>query len=70
MSRERAVAIGQTLGVLILMSLGTVLTKKSLHDVSPLTFVSFSIAAGVGTLNFYTFVVRRDGPQSSTRASP
>lgn len=60
MSRERAVAIGQTLGVLILMSLGTVLTKRSLHDVPPLTFASLSIAAGIGTLGFYTFVVRRE----------
>lgn len=60
MSRERAVAIAQTLGVLILMSLGTVLTKKSLHDVAPLTFVSLSVATGMIALNFFTFVIRRE----------
>ncbi|MGC4105831.1 MAG: DMT family transporter [Thermomicrobiales bacterium] len=58
MSRDRAIAIAQTLGILILMSLGTVITKLALGDVKPLTFVAFSILIAMTTLGWYTFVYR------------
>lgn len=60
MNRSRAIAVAQTVGILILMSLGTVLTKDSLGSMSPLTFVSLVIFTGMVALSFYTFVVRRE----------
>lgn len=60
MSRERAIAIAQTLSILILMSLGVVLTKIALSEVRPMTFTWLTVAIAMGVLSFYTFVVRRE----------
>jgi drug/metabolite transporter (DMT)-like permease len=60
MSRERIIAIGQTLGILFLMSLGTVLMKLSLSDVSPWTFAAISVLIGMIVLTVYTFIIRRE----------
>jgi drug/metabolite transporter (DMT)-like permease len=54
----RMIAIGQALGVLILLSLGTVLMKMALFEVHPLTFGWVSVAIGMILLSFYTFVLR------------
>jgi O-acetylserine/cysteine efflux transporter len=56
----RAIAIVQTLSIMILMSLGHVLTKLALNDVSPLTLAWLSVAVGMLFLGFYTFVIRRE----------
>jgi O-acetylserine/cysteine efflux transporter len=45
---------------MILMSLGHVLTKLALNDVSPLTLAWLSVAVGMLFLSFYTFVIRRE----------
>lgn len=58
MERERAVAIGQCISILILMSLGTVLTKMSLGNVEPLTFVGVSVLIGMIAMSIYTFIIR------------
>lgn len=60
MTRERATAITQTVTILIFMSLGTVITKLALEDVSPLTFTWISIVIGSVVLITYTFVFRRE----------
>ena len=54
------IAIGQTLGILILMSLGTVMMKLALGDVSPWTFAAVTVLIGMITLTLYTFVIRRE----------
>lgn len=58
MEKARVVAIVQTLSILILMSLGTVITKMALDNVAPLTFVWVSVAIGMLVLSIYTFVIR------------
>jgi drug/metabolite transporter (DMT)-like permease len=60
MARERAIAIAQTLTILVLLSLGTVLTKMALSDVAPLTLAWLSVAIGMIVLSVYTFVIRRE----------
>jgi probable blue pigment (indigoidine) exporter len=60
MQNDRIIAIFQTTGILILMSLGTVLTKLALVDVAPFTFAWLSVAVGMGALSFYTFVIRKE----------
>jgi len=60
MGRDRATAIFQTLAVLVLMSLGTVLMKLSLKNVSPYTFTALSILIGAIVMSVYTFVIRRE----------
>lgn len=60
MGRARAVAVGQTLGVLMLMSLGMVLMKFALSDISPYTFTALTVLVGMITMSVYTFVVRRE----------
>lgn len=57
MSRK-VIAILQTLSILFLMSLGTVLTKRTLVDVQPFTFAWMSIFIGLITLTAYTFVIK------------
>lgn len=54
----RAVAITQTLGILIVMSFGNVLMKLALSDVSPLTMTWLPVALGMATMSLYTFVIR------------
>ncbi len=58
MPRERIIAIAQTLTILIFMSLGTVLIKLALSNVSPWTFVALTLLIGMITLSIYTFVIR------------
>jgi O-acetylserine/cysteine efflux transporter len=60
MTRERAIAISQTVTILVFMSLGTVLTKLTLSDVSPLTFTWVSLFIGGLFLITYTFIIRKE----------
>lgn len=60
MTNGRLIAILQTLTILILMSLGTVLTKRSLSNVAPFTFTWMSVAIGLVSLTIYTFVIRKE----------
>lgn len=64
----RTIAIIQTLSVLILMSLGTVLIKLALSDMSAFTLAWVSVAVAMVALAFYTFVIRRERiPSGLTR---
>lgn len=58
MTRERVIAIAQTLTVLIFMSLGTVMMKLALSDISPWTFAALSVFIGLAAMTIYTFVIR------------
>ena len=60
MTKERIVAIIQTLIILIFMSLGTVLIKLALFDVDPFTFAWMSVGVGMAGLAIYTFVIRQE----------
>jgi O-acetylserine/cysteine efflux transporter len=60
MTKERAFTILQTTIGLIFLSLGTIFTKIALSEVTPLTFTWVSIAIGMTTLSFYTFVIRKE----------
>jgi len=60
MTRDRIIAIIQTVTMLVFMSLGTVLTKLALTDVSPLTFTWVSLLIGGSVLIIYTFIFRRE----------
>lgn len=60
MARDRLIAIAQTVTMLIFMSLGTVITKLTLSDVSPLTFTWVSLLIGGVVLISYTFIIRRE----------
>lgn len=60
MDRTRAVAIVQTISILIAMSFGTVLTKIALGDMTPLTFTWISVLIGMIALAGYTFGLRRE----------
>ena len=60
MTRARIVAIFQTLSILVFMSLGTVLVKRSLSDVPAFTFAWLSIGIGMVALTLYTFGIRRE----------
>jgi drug/metabolite transporter (DMT)-like permease len=60
MKNERVVAILQTVGILVLMSLGTVLIKLALTDVEPFTFAWVSVGIGMVALATYTFGIRRE----------
>ena len=57
---KRIVAILQASGVLILMSMGTILTKIVLADVPPFTYAWTSIGVGMIIMSIYTFLVRRE----------
>jgi drug/metabolite transporter (DMT)-like permease len=69
MERERVVAIAQTSANIVMMSLGTVLTKQALSaDVTPLAFAWVSVAIGMVTMALYTFVIRREAiPRNLSR---
>ena len=54
----RTIAIIQTLVILVLISLGHVLSKLALSDVPPLTLAWLSVAVGMIALSVYTFVIR------------
>ena len=60
MKNERVVAILQTISILMLMSLGTVLIKLALTDVEPFTFAWVSVTIGMVALAVYTFGIRRE----------
>ena len=60
MINGRLTAILQTLTILILMSLGTVLIKLALSDVAPFTFAWMSVAVGMIGLTIYTFGIRKE----------
>jgi drug/metabolite transporter (DMT)-like permease len=60
MPKDRILAIGQTVGVLIMMSLGTVFMKRALYDVKPLTFIALTLLIGMIAMSLYTFVIRRE----------
>ncbi|MCA9994756.1 MAG: DMT family transporter [Anaerolineales bacterium] len=60
MINGRFLAILQTLTILILMSLGTVLIKLALSDVAPFTFAWMSVAVGMVGLAIYTFGIRQE----------
>jgi drug/metabolite transporter (DMT)-like permease len=58
MPKERILAIGQTLTILLFMSLGTVFMKLALKDVSPWTFTAVAVFIGMAVMTVYTFVIR------------
>lgn len=60
MTKERIIAIVQTVIILIFMSLGTVLIKLALSDVEPFTFAWLSVAVGMVGLSIYTFGIRKE----------
>ena len=60
MPKDRILAIGQTIGILILMSLGTVYMKRALYDVKPFTFIALTLLIGMAAMSLYTFVIRRE----------
>lgn len=60
MERERVIAILQTITILILMSIGTVLTKLALDEVPAMTFAWVSVAIGMAAMTIYTFGIRRE----------
>jgi drug/metabolite transporter (DMT)-like permease len=59
-TNPRAIAILQTLGILILMSIGTVLSKIALHDVPPFMFTALTLLVGMIAMTIYTFGLRRE----------
>lgn len=56
MSRSSAILL--TLCIIIMMSLGTVITKWAMSDVPSFTMAWLPVAIGMVVLSFYTFVVR------------
>ena len=65
---HRTIVILQTLGILILVSLGHVLTKLALSDVPAFTIAWLSIGVGMVVLGGYTFVIRRESiPRNLSR---
>ena len=57
---NRLTAILQGQGVLVLMSMGTILTKIVLADISPLTYAWTTIGIGMIIMGCYTFIIRRE----------
>lgn len=57
---KRLIAILQGQSVLILMSLGTILTKMVLADIAPLTYAWTTIGIGMLIMSVYTFLIRKD----------
>ena len=55
---NRTTAIVQTLTILILMSLGNVLNKWAMSDLSAFTLAWLPVAVGMVAMTFYTFVLR------------
>lgn len=60
MTRERGIAILQTISVLVLMSLGNVLSKRALATIPAFTFSWLTIGIGMLVLGGYTFGIRRE----------
>ncbi|HCU56613.1 MAG TPA: hypothetical protein DF984_00020 [Anaerolineaceae bacterium] len=57
---KRLIANLQTVGILFTMSLGTVLSKILLADISPFTFVWTSMGAGMIVMCVYTFAIKME----------
>jgi probable blue pigment (indigoidine) exporter len=57
---KRLIAILQTVGILFTMSLGTVLSKIVLADISPFTFAWTSMGVGMIVMSVYTFAIKRE----------
>ncbi len=55
---QRIIAILQATGILILLSIGTILNKIVLASISPLTFAWVSVGIGMLALSFYTFLIK------------
>ncbi|MCC6904588.1 MAG: DMT family transporter [Anaerolineae bacterium] len=60
MSRERVTAIAQTIFVLILQSLNTILVKMSIGTISVWALVWVPILVAIIAMGVYTFVIRRE----------
>jgi O-acetylserine/cysteine efflux transporter len=58
MEKARFLAIGQCLGILILMSFGSVLMKIALFEVNPITFTWVTVGIAMIVMSFYTFGLR------------
>lgn len=57
---KRLIAILQASGILVLMSLGTILTKMVLADVPAFTYAWTSIGVGMIIMGVYTFLVKKE----------
>lgn len=60
MNKARIIAIGQCLGVLILMSFGAIFMKIALFEVDPITFAWVTVGIAMITMSLYTFGFRRE----------
>jgi O-acetylserine/cysteine efflux transporter len=68
MNSARIIAIGQCLGVLILMSFGAIFMKIALFEVDPITFAWVTVGIAMITMSLYTFGIRRERiPKGLTR---
>lgn len=66
MSPQRVRAILITVGILVLMSFGTILTKLAMATLAPITLVWTSVFVGMIAMTLYTFVIRKERiPQMS-----
>ena len=57
---KRVAAILEASVMLVLLSLGTVLTKIVLYDIQPFTYTWTTIGIGMIIISLYTFVIRRE----------
>ena len=60
MEKDRIIAIGQCLGVLILMSFGGILMKIALFEVHPITFAWLTVGTSMIIMSLYTFIIRKE----------
>ena len=60
MNKERIRATVITLLLLIAMSVGSILTKKSFSSISSYTFIYLTLIIAMISLTIYTFVIRRE----------
>ena len=60
MIRSRTKAIAITLIILVGMSFGTVLAKRTFASVSPAAFLYLSLLIGMASMVIYTFVIKRE----------
>jgi O-acetylserine/cysteine efflux transporter len=60
MDRARLIAIGQCIGVLLLMSYGAILMKIALFEMDPITFAWVTVGIAMIVMSVYTFGFRRE----------
>lgn len=60
MTPERVRAILITVGILILMSFGTILNKLAMQTLAPITLVWTSVLVGMIAMSVYTFIIRKE----------